>query len=223
MAQGPQYLQDIVAKSEPPIEVGASIALLFAAPFYIDPLYKQMADDEFNFIVTGNAAKWKFIHDSEGCDPLVHFDWTKVDDARDFALNATPPKGMRGHVLIFHRAVPSWLWNSSNLKTELECHIENVVGRYQGDVSEWCVVNEVVSDIADSSVGYFNASDDLRGDGIWANNYPTPGEQYIIDAFNAAAAADPGAKLAYNDYGIERWVPGGGGRRAVPMRCWNIC
>jgi endo-1,4-beta-xylanase len=67
-------------------------------------------------------------------------------------------------------------------------HIHTVVGRYQGRIQAWDVVNEAL-----------NEDGTLR---------PSPwfriiGEDYIAQAFRFAHEADPSAQLYYNDYALE--------------------
>jgi endo-1,4-beta-xylanase len=71
-------------------------------------------------------------------------------------------------------------------------HIRTVVGRYRGRVHSWDVVNEAILP-AD------NQPDGLRKS-FW---YGAVGPDYIELAFRTARQADPHAKLAYNDYGVE--------------------
>ena len=73
----------------------------------------------------------------------------------------------------------------------MQAHIVAVGGRYAGRFYSWDVVNEAVSDV-DGPL--------LKPVAPW---YPIMGASYIDEAFHAAAAADPHARLFYNDYGAE--------------------
>ncbi len=118
-------------------------------------------------------------------------DYSGADAVVDFA----EAHGMmvRGHALIWHEAAPDWFFHDSGsradpetIRRRLRDHITETVTRYRGRVYAWDVVNEGVSD----SAGF------LR-DTIWLDAL---GPQYIADAFRWAHAADPDARLFYNDY-----------------------
>ncbi len=68
----------------------------------------------------------------------------------------------------------------------LRTHITTVMTHFKGKVYAWDVVNEAIDD----------------GSSVYRNSqwYTICGEDYIIEAFKAARAADPDAKLFYNDY-----------------------
>ncbi len=71
----------------------------------------------------------------------------------------------------------------------MQSHISNVMGHYKGRCYAWDVVNEAVGD-----------------DGNWRSSVfltTFNGTGYIPVAFNLAKAADPSAKLYYNDYNLE--------------------
>jgi endo-1,4-beta-xylanase len=70
-------------------------------------------------------------------------------------------------------------------------HIHTVVGRYQGKVKSWDVVNEAIADGPGTNV--------LRNS-LWSEII---GPDFIAKAFQYAHEADPNAILRYNDYGLE--------------------
>jgi endo-1,4-beta-xylanase len=70
-------------------------------------------------------------------------------------------------------------------------HIHTVVGRYQGKVKAWDVVNEAIAD--------GNGTNVLRNS-LWLEII---GPDFIAKAFQYAHEADPDAILRYNDYGLE--------------------
>lgn len=69
-------------------------------------------------------------------------------------------------------------------------HIHTVVGRYQGKIKVWDVVNEALSD---------GGTNVLRNS-LWLEII---GPDFIAKAFDYAHEADPNAILRYNDYGLE--------------------
>jgi endo-1,4-beta-xylanase len=69
-------------------------------------------------------------------------------------------------------------------------HIHTVVGRYQGKVKVWDVVNEAISD----------GGTNILRNSLWLEII---GPDFIAKAFEYAHEADPDAILRYNDYGLE--------------------
>jgi endo-1,4-beta-xylanase len=69
--------------------------------------------------------------------------------------------------------------------------IEQVMTHYRGKVAGWVVVNEAID---------AHEAEGLRTDFPW---YQTIGPSYIVEAFNAAAVADPDALLVLNEFGLE--------------------
>lgn len=102
---------------------------------------------------------------------------------------------MRCHNLVWHAQVPSWVtnggFNNATLISIMKNHIANVVGHYKGKCYAWDVVNEAL-----------NEDGSYRSSGsVWGS---TIGPAFIPMAFAAAAAADPAAKLYYNDYNCDK-------------------
>ncbi|KAI1201229.1 carbohydrate-binding module family 1 protein [Nemania serpens] len=141
--------------------------------------------DEFGQITPGNGQKWQYTEPSRG-----QFSYTSGDQIASLA--ATNGQLLRCHTLVWYSQLPSWVssgsWTASTLTSVVNTHISNVVGHYKGKCYAWDVVNEALND-----------------DGTYRQNvfYNVLGDSYFAIAYKAAAAADPAAKLYYNDYNIE--------------------
>ena len=138
---------------------------------------------EFGQITPGNALKWDTIEPSRGT-----FNYAKGDELVDLAMKNG--QLVRCHTLVWYNQLPSWVTNggfdNATLIEILQNHITEEVTHYKGKCYAWDVVNEAISD---------DSGAPLR-DNIFLS---TIGEAYIPIAFAAAAAADPDAKLYYND------------------------
>ncbi|KAM0720188.1 hypothetical protein Q7P37_004324 [Cladosporium fusiforme] len=154
-----------------------------------DTEYKAILSDsnEFGQITPGNAMKWDTIESSRG-----NFNYANGDEIVDLAEENG--QILRCHTLVWHNQLPSWVsdggFDNATLIEILQNHITEEVTHYKGKCYAWDVVNEAISD---------DEGAPLRDD-IFLS---TIGEAYIPIAFAAAAAADPDAKLYYNDYSIE--------------------
>ncbi len=187
-------LKNMAARLQRPIKMGAAVS---NEPLFTDQRYKQIAMSQFNSLTPENSMKAQFIHPAKD-----KYTYTEADNIVDIARanNAV----VHGHSLVFAKANPSWITDTSKeaLPAVMTDHITNVVGHFKGKVDSWDVVNEPLSEKDEE---YANENLGLRNH-FW---YKAMGEQYIDQAFNAARAADPDAKLYMNDYGIEhddkRW------------------
>jgi GH35 family endo-1,4-beta-xylanase len=164
-------------------------------------------------IPLGTALDWSTIQaDSRLRDVfLAHFDQvTAENEMKMFALQPMPGvwdfdladqmvdwarahgKRVRGHTLVFGGQLPWWIrsrvWTRDELLEVMKDHITAVMQHFSGRVSEWDVVNEAIA-----SDGSFNPN-------VW---YQVIGPDYVDQAFRFARAADPSAKLFYNDAGID--------------------
>ncbi|WEK19900.1 MAG: endo-1,4-beta-xylanase [Candidatus Pedobacter colombiensis] len=147
---------------------------------------------QFNSITAENAMKMGLLQPKEG-----KFYWKDADSIVNFAIS----NGLkiRGHNLCWHEQAPNWIFKGENgqevtkevLLQRLKTHITTVVNRYKGKIYAWDVVNEAIDD--DPSKFLRNSK--------W---YQICGEDFILKAFEYAHAADPNAKLFYNDYNTER-------------------
>ncbi|MBT2441239.1 endo-1,4-beta-xylanase [Streptomyces sp. ISL-36] len=147
--------------------------------------YAQIAGAEFGSVTPGNEMKWSSVEPTRGT-----YDWSGAD--RVVAFAEANGQEVRGHTLVWHSQLPSWLTGGSFTADELRRimtdHIAVEAGRYKGRIDHWDVVNEPLND------------DGTLRQSLWAKAL---GESYIADAFRAARAADPAAKLYLNDYSTD--------------------
>jgi endo-1,4-beta-xylanase len=114
---------------------------------------------------------------------------------------------VHAHTLVWHEALPNWMRENDDpgeVRRTMLRHIAMVAGHFKGQVAEWDVVNEPMSDDEKS---YTNGDLGLRSEqSPW---FEAMGEEYIDEAFRAAHRADPKARLFLNEYGVEeegeRW------------------
>lgn len=108
---------------------------------------------------------------------------------------------MRCHSLVWHQSLPPWVtytkWTNSTLLVVMKNHITNVVRHFRGKCYAWDVVNEALYTDGSYRGSYDSSTEESS---LW---YTTIGPAYIPIAFATASAADPSAKLYYNDYNIE--------------------
>src|SRR5690606_2583475 len=142
----------------------------------------------FNSVTAEDQMKFDALQPTEG-----NFTYGTADQMVDFAID----NGMqvRGHALVWHRQTPSWVFTGTRdqVLARMQNHITKVMQHFQGRVKVWDVVNEAIMD--DGSYRTNDETEDQRSG--W---YGALGDSYIAEAFKAARAADPSAKLFYNDY-----------------------
>jgi endo-1,4-beta-xylanase len=162
--------------------IGAALA---TSPLSNETSYRNIAATELSQVTAENAMKWDATEPSQG-----QFNFSGADAIVNFATQNS--QQVHGHTLVWHNQTPGWVQSLSAtaMRTAMQNHISQVVGRYASNatVVSWDVVNEV-----------FDDSGNLRTS-FW---YNTLGESYIADAFRAARAADPDARLCINDYNTE--------------------
>jgi endo-1,4-beta-xylanase len=157
---------------------------------------------EFGSITPENAQKWDQTESSRGS-----FNFGGGDQHVNWATQNG--KHLRCHTLVWHSQLPGWVsnggFNNATLIQIMTNHINSVMGRWKGKCNHWDVVNE-------GTLGWFSnrtvLSRDilaLNEDGTYRSSvfYRVIGEAFIPIAFRIAAAADPSAKLYYNDYNLE--------------------
>jgi len=152
-----------------------------------DPTYAGILDREFSMVTPENEMKLDATEPAQG-----RFSFGPADRVVDHA--ARQGKRVRGQTLLWHSGQPSWLVNlqGSALRRAMLNHVTQVATYYRGRLYAWDVVGEA---FADGTSG-------ARRD----SNFQRTGDDWIEAAFRAARAADPAAKLCYNDYNVENWA-----------------
>ncbi|NKZ06675.1 1,4-beta-xylanase [Actinomadura latina] len=152
-----------------------------------DSAYTTIAGREFTMVTPENEMKIDATEPQQG-----QFNFSAGDQVYNWAIQ----HGMqvRGHTLAWHNQQPGWMQNlsGSSLRQAMINHINGVMAHYKGKLAYWDVVNEA---FADGNSG-----------GRRDSNLQRTGNDWIEVAFRTARAADPNAKLCYNDYNIENWT-----------------
>ena len=149
-----------------------------------DPVYTGILNREFNSVTAENEMKWDATEPQQG-----RFSYTNGDRILNHAR--ANGKSVRGHALLWHAQQPGWAQSLSGqaLRNAAINHVTQVATYYRGKIHSWDVVNEA---FADGGSG-----------GRRDSNLQRTGNDWIEAAFRAARAADPGAKLCYNDYNTD--------------------
>ncbi|MCC8482149.1 endo-1,4-beta-xylanase [Streptomyces globisporus] len=152
-----------------------------------DSTYASIANREFNMVTAENEMKIDATEPQRG-----QFNFSSADRVYNWAVQNG--KEVRGHTLAWHSQQPGWMQSLSgnDLRQAMIGHINGVMAHYKGKIVQWDVVNEA---FADGSSG-------ARRD----SNLQRSGNDWIELAFRTARAADPSAKLCYNDYNVENWT-----------------
>ncbi|MBO0926228.1 endo-1,4-beta-xylanase [Cellulomonas sp. zg-ZUI199] len=165
-------------------ERGRYYGTAIAAGRMNDSTYMGIVDREFDMITAENEMKMDATEPNRN-----QFNFTNGDRIVNYALGKG--KRVRGHTLGWHAQQPGWMQNMSgqSLRDAFLNHVTQVAAHYKGKIYAWDVVNEAFAD-------------DGRGSRRDSNLQRT-GNDWIEAAFRAARAADPGAKLCYNDYNTD--------------------
>ncbi|MFG1656899.1 endo-1,4-beta-xylanase [Micromonospora chersina] len=167
-------------------EKGRYFGTAVAANKLSDATYVGILNREFNMVTPENEMKWDATEPSQN-----QFNYTNADRI----VSHAQANGMRvrGHALAWHSQQPGWAQNLSGtaLRQAMVNHITQVATHYKGKIYAWDVVNEAFAD---------------SGGGRRDSNLQRTGDDWIEVAFRTARAADPGAKLCYNDYNTDNWT-----------------
>jgi endo-1,4-beta-xylanase len=157
--------------------------------------YANILGSEFSQLQAENEMKFGVIHPRPDTDPQP-YDFRGADTLVAFAQAHNMV--VRGHTLVWHNQVSAWItkgrYSSPHLANILRDHINTVMAHYRSKVYAWDVVNEAFND------------DGTMRHTIWYDQPgigPKSGTEYIEQALRWSHAADPNAKLFYNDYDAE--------------------
>lgn len=150
-----------------------------------DAKANKLIKREFNAITAENIMKSQIIH--------PEFNKYSFDAADKFVeLGQKNKMFIVGHTLVWHSQLPAFVSkinSADSLRLFMTEHIKAVAGRYADKINSWDVVNEALNE------------DGTLRKSVFLNKL---GEDYIKEAFDLAAKADPKAELYYNDYNIEQ-------------------
>ncbi len=160
-----------------------------------DAAYTRIVDQQFNTVTPENVMKWQLVEPTQGT-----YDWAAAD--RLVAGARAHHQLVRGHTLVWHNQLPSWLstdgvttsFSPQQVRDLLHKHVVDEVTHFRGQIWQWDVVNEAFNDDGTPRQDiFFKAYQALGLDPLG----------YIADAFRWAHQADPHALLFYNDYNLE--------------------
>ncbi|GGU78154.1 endo-1,4-beta-xylanase [Lentzea flava] len=145
--------------------------------------YVNTWNTEFTSVTPENEMKWDTVEPSRN-----QFNFGPADQI----VSRARSRGMsvRGHTFVWYQQIPGWVsgLNGNDLRAAISNHINQVAGHWKGQIHSWDVVNEAFEENGTRRQWFVQQR---LGDG------------YIEEAFRTARAADPNAKLCYNDYNTD--------------------
>ncbi len=184
--------------------IAASRGLLFGSMVRGDVLlkdraYADLVARECSLFVS-REVHFDYLQPKRG-----EFDFARVDAELGWA--DAHRMQFRGNALVWGEHAPTWfaaLEDKADAIRAVEDHITRVCRHFAGRVQSWDVVNEAIK------------LEHGRPDGLRRTAFlDLIGPEYLDIAFHTARAADPKAKLVYNDFDLELGVSWEEDRRRV--------
>ncbi|WP_236552435.1 endo-1,4-beta-xylanase [Belnapia sp. F-4-1] len=163
-----------------------------------DAAYAAQVVAEAQLLVPEWEAKWAALQPRQGS-----FDFGPLGIIASLAQ--ANGKQLRGHALVWHAAMPSWLAEglaegAAKARGLLAGHLDGVLPATRLAIRDWDVVNEA---IANAEGNPFSARTPAQGDLRDTPWLRALGPGYVEEAFRAARERDRTLRLTYNDYGLE--------------------
>lgn len=150
----------------------------------LDPNAVKIIKNDCNILVYENSMKWANLRPND-----KFWNWNDIDLLIKFAQENNMK--VKWHTLFWHQQNSNFVssnWTREKALAMMDEHIETIMTRYKGKISEYDVVNEM-----------FEEDGSLRQN-VWLK---TIGPDYIEHALIKARQVDPDAKLYLNDYNNE--------------------
>jgi len=148
-----------------------------------DQAYVNTWGREFSSVTPENEMKWDTVEPNRN-----QFNFGPADQI----VSQARSRGMsiRGHTFLWYQQLPGWVngLDANNLRSVMTNHINQVAGHWKGQIYAWDVVNEAFEE------------NGTRRQWVYQQKL---GDGYMEEAFRIARAADPNAKLCYNDYNTD--------------------
>ena len=181
--------------------LGTAVAIRYLRGNVDDGRYINYLKENYEMIAPGAELEPLHIWQDENQYNFTDSDWLLGATSNTTGWAQQNGFQVRGQSLIwaYDTRIPPWLLEqessitSDKAKSLLSDYVHAVVGRYQGKIQWWDVINEAISD--------YNETRPLNlRDSFW---YRKLGPDFIKYTFNFVHEADPSVKLFYNEYNIE--------------------
>ena len=175
---------------------GLIVSAATATPYLAETEYSKVLGTEYNGLTAEWEMKFSATHPRPNTDPSP-YDFSAGDQLVTFARGHAMQ--VRGLTLVWHGDNPAWLTNGNYSAQEMNAivhdHVTQLMQHFGSQVFAWDVVNEAFNDDGTMRSTIFY---DQPGIG-----FAGQGTAYIEQSLVWGSAANPAAKLFYNDYGAE--------------------